>query len=132
MSENNVMWHRYPEEIPHGNVPYLVTIKHNMRNFVRITYLGEGGWDEEVVIAWAELPKPYDKRRTRDVKVKWHPYPEGKPSSLTRDYLVTYIYEKKRDISIDTWLKSRNKFPVEEIASVVAWAELPEPYKEGD
>lgn len=132
MSESKVKWHKYSKEIPPGNGPYLVTIKHNMKNFVRITYPDGRGWNKEVVIAWAELPKPYDKRRTRGVNVKWHPYPEEKPSKLIRDYLVTYIYEKKRDVSIDMWLKSQNKFPVEEIASVMAWAELPEPYKEGD
>ena len=62
--------------------------------------------------------------------VKWHPYPQDKPNSLARDYLVTDIYKKKRKVSISIWYKSQNKFDKEDIFSVIAWAEMPEPYKE--
>lgn len=131
MSENKVKWHPYPQEKPLKEGRYLVTFKHIFRNFVVIRSYPNSDWDKEVVIAWAELPKPYDKRRTRDVKVKWHPYPEEKPSELTGDYLVTEICEKKRDITIDWYINPKKQFFDEDKrVSVVAWAELPEPYKE--
>lgn len=131
MSENKVKWHPYPQEKPLKEGRYLVTFKHIFRNFVVIRSYPNSDWDKEVVIAWAELPKPYDKRRTKDVKVKWHPYPEEKPSELTGDYLVTEICEKKRDITIDWYINPKKQFFDEDNrVSVVAWAELPEPYKE--
>lgn len=131
MNENKVKWHPYPQEKPLKEGRYLVTFKHIFRNFVIIRSYPNSDWDKEVVIAWAELPKPYDKRRTRDVKVKWHPYPEEKPSELTGDYLVTEICEKKRDITIDWYINPKKQFFDEDKrVSVVAWAELPEPYKE--
>lgn len=107
MSENKVNWNPYPQEKPLKESRYLVTFKHIFRNFVVIRSYPNSDWDKEVVIAWAELPKPYDKRRTRDVKVKWHPYPEKKPSELTGDYLVTEICEKKRDITIDWYINPK-------------------------
>ena len=48
---------------------------------------------------------------------------------LVGDYLVTDVYEKKREVSIYFWYSLKNKFLEEDIASVIAWAELPEPYK---
>ena len=131
MSENKVKWNPYPQEKPLKEGRYLVTFKHIFRNFVVIRSYPNSDWDKEVVIAWAELPKPYDKRRTRDVKVKWYPYPEEKPSELTGDYLVTEICEKKRDITIDWYINPKKQFFDEDKrVSVVAWAELPDPYKE--
>lgn len=130
MSENKVKWNPYPQEKPLKEGRYLVTLKHIFRNFVVIRSYPNSDWDKEVVIAWAELPKPYDKRRTRDVKVKWHPYHEEKPCELSGDYLVTEICEKKRDITIDWYINPKKQFFDEDKrVSVVAWAELPEPYK---
>ena len=130
MSETKTLWHPYPKEMPKKEGRYLITCKHIFRNFVVIRSYHNSDWDKEVVIAWAELPKPYDKRRTRDVKVKWNTYPEEKPSELTGDYLVTEIFEKKRDITIDWYINPKKQFFDEDKrVSVVAWAELPDPYK---
>ena len=63
-------------------------------------------------------------------EVKWHPYPKDRPVDLLRDYLVTDIYNKKREVSMYFWYNLKNKFLEEDIAPVVAWAEMPEPYKE--
>ena len=63
-------------------------------------------------------------------KVKWHPYPEDRPVDLVRSYLVTDIYNKKREVSFYFWYSLKNKFLEEDIAPVIAWAEMPEPYKE--
>lgn len=54
-------------------------------------------------------------------KVKWHPYPETKPKDGT--YLVTTLAGK---VDTDAFQLGDFDFYMSE---VIAWAELPEPYK---
>lgn len=63
-------WIPVSERLPSIPVWYLVTAKskRNGNNFVRILhYNGEKyGWEEQstcIVLAWAELPKPWKRRR---------------------------------------------------------------------
>ena len=133
MSENTVKWNPFPQEKPYCDDKYLVSVKLRKSEYVTVLMYFDDEFEnfhDCEVMAWAELPKPYDKRRTRNVKVKWHPYPEYKPNSLVRNYLVTGIYKNKRKVSISNWYKSQNVFDKEDIFSVIAWAEMPEPYKE--
>ena len=130
MSENIISWTPCKVKYPPEEGSYFVTVKHLHTNLVAISRFPHDDWARRDIIAWAELPKPYDKRRTRDVKFKWHPYPENKPNMLVGDYLVTDIYNKKREVSLYFWYSLKNKFLEEDIASVIAWAEMPEPYKE--
>lgn len=64
-------------------------------------------------------------------QVDWHPYPEEKPK-INVDYLVTYkgIGYGIR-VGFDGWQTNESwaSFKDDE---VIAWAELPEPYKSKD
>lgn len=130
MSENIISWTPCRIKYPTEAGPYLVTVKHPVLDFVIVRRFPHEDWTKGDFIAWAKMPKPYDKRRTRDVKFKWHPYPENKPNMLVGDYLVTDIYEKKREVSVYFWYSLKNKFLEEDVAPVIAWAEMPKPYKE--
>lgn len=130
MSENTISWTPCKIKYPPKEGSYLVTVKHPVTDFVIVRHFPHEDWTRGDFIAWAEKPKPYDKRRTKNVKVKWHPYPEDRPSDLVRSYLVTDICKKKREVSMYFWDNSKNKFLGEGITPVIAWAEKPEPYKE--
>ena len=58
---------------------------------------------------------------------RWHPYPKEKPKKGGR-YLVTCYYHTLNELSvkIDTYTKGFN------YTQIIAFSELPEPYKEGD
>ena len=129
MSENIILWTPCKIKKPPKKGFYFVTIKKPITDVVVVRSFPHEDWARSDFIAWAEMPKPYDKRRKRDVKFKWHPYPENKPNMLVGDYLVTDIYKKKRSVSVYLWFKSKNKFFEEDYCSVIAWAEMPEPYK---
>ena len=69
MSENKVIWHKYPDEKPKNNsdIPYLVTCLFD--GFSRKEFIVDMFYYEEDslkwnpqndVIAWAELPEPYN------------------------------------------------------------------------
>lgn len=65
-------------------------------------------------------------------KVKWHPYPQEKPSKKGY-YLVsiTSKIESYRRIYIEEYRIIGNRYMFSEIFAkdISAWAELPEPYK---
>ena len=67
-------------------------------------------------------------------QVKWHKYPEETPRYYG-DYLITYtvpIKSSKNRAEVtyfDRWTDS-NCWDVFKDREVIAWAELPEPYKE--
>lgn len=63
-------------------------------------------------------------------KVKWHPYPQEKPNEKDT-YIVTLKFGKDLLTSITDWIPEQNTF-WDFGDSVVAWAELPEPYKENE
>ena len=130
MSENIISWTPCKIKKPPKKGFYFVTIKNPVTDVVVVRSFPHEDWMRRDFIAWAEMPKPYDKRRTKNVIVKWHSYPEERPNELVGDYLVTDYYKRKRGISIYGWYKSRNRFLEEGFASVIAWAEMPEPYKE--
>ena len=58
-------------------------------------------------------------------KVKWHPYPQERPIE-DNDYLITVKYRRRRKVM--KWDSFNGYFNV--YVDVIAWAEMPEPYKE--
>lgn len=71
-------------------------------------------------------------------KIDWHPFPDEKPASYTKNYLLTveihYGKSRVRMVAIDTWADSKQggeweAFDNNPDAVVTAWLELPEPYK---
>ena len=128
MSKNKFNWNPYPQEEPDKEGFYLATISDN-DNYVEIRkYSKKYKFGRTDIIAWMELPKPYDKIRTRNAKTKWHPYNEEKPYEFGY-YLSTVEYQKKISISISYWFNDTREFFNEDDKQVLAWAELPEPYK---
>ena len=146
MSENKVKWHPYPKEKPPITdlifTEYLVTRKSRVNTVVDIDlWVNQGHWNvsyNRSVRAWAELPEPYrpEMKNERDKSV-WHPYPDEKPESFLRNYLVTVepLYDKstKTNVDIDTWSDSKEGGEWEIFNNgiyfiVTAWAELPEMY----
>ena len=63
-----------------------------------------------------------------ETKIVWHPYPQEKPKSARRFYLVTSPDVISNGIDIN-YFTEFNRFVDKR---VIAWAELPEPYKEGN
>lgn len=69
--------------------------------------------------------------------VKWHPYPNDKPPSVLKEYLVTLRYKPNKEFAIlnkDTWDcyergGSWERFNNDPYFEIVAWAEKPELYK---
>ena len=59
-----------------------------------------------------------------ETKVKWHPYPKERPPK-DDDYLITTKYKRTRKVM--SWDSVKGYFYTEN--DVIAWAELPEPYK---
>ena len=129
MKKTEAKWRPYPSERPEEDGFYFATIK-DQENYVRICrYSTKHKFINPNVIAWAKLPKPYDKRRTRNAEIDWHPYPVEKPD-MNKCYLATKMVGKKRIVSIAVPLPLEDKFFTEEDFPVIAWAEMPEPYKE--
>lgn len=62
-------------------------------------------------------------------KVKWHPYPEENPKK-SGDYLVYIRAGDKIFTYIAYWIDSIGIFEPRFVGRILAWAELPEPYKE--
>ena len=61
-------------------------------------------------------------------KVKWHHYKQDKPDEKDT-YIVTVKFGKALLVSTTDWIPEQNTF-WDYGDRVVAWAELPEPYKE--
>lgn len=74
-------------------------------------------------------------REMSENKVIWHPYPQEKPKK-EKPYLVTTkkCNSSKTIVGIDTffidWKDFVLEYPKPTFYMVVAWAELPDPYKE--
>jgi|GEM_PF-1645157 len=74
MSETKVVWHKFPDEKPkikeNESRDYLITVSYYGRILVTKDYwLGGGRWYEYHkydVLAWAELPEPYNRRNNND------------------------------------------------------------------
>lgn len=63
MSENKVVWHKYPEDKPNEKDTYIVTLKFGKDLLTSTTdWIPEQNtfWDfGDSVVAWAEMPEPY-------------------------------------------------------------------------
>lgn len=66
-----------------------------------------------------------------ETKVKWHKYPEEKPQKESK-YLVTMklVTKGTKYIIINDYVIGKRKYFFNCDSSVIAWAELPEPYEE--
>ena len=130
MEETKVKWHPYPQEdLPMIGL-YFLTIRGCNGNYVNIFRISpEKEWMRKFVVAWAELPEKYDKRKTRNAKFKWNPYPKEKTDKVGY-YLLTVESKKKRYISTSHWFNDICEFLNEDDEAILAWAEFPKPYKE--
>lgn len=59
-----------------------------------------------------------------ETKVKWHKYPDEKPSK-SGWFLITRRFSNRKDVAI-IYISQKYDTP----CNLVAWAELPKPYKE--
>lgn len=64
-------------------------------------------------------------------KVVWHPYPQEKPKE-NKTYLVTLrrLTMGGYQFKIGIYRAFNEDFFNEDLCKVIAWAEMPEPYKE--
>ena len=130
MKDVSVVWHPYPQEDLPENGRYFFTIRGIDGNYVRIFRISnKEDFKNKYTLAWAELPEKYDKRRKKDASVNWHTYPEEKPDEFG-EYLSTVKSKKKRYISTSYWFNDTREFFHEDKEKVLAWVEMPEPYKE--
>ena len=130
MQKTEIEWHPYPQEDLPMIGRYFLTIRGHYGNFVDIFRISpEKEWMRKFVVAWAELPNPYDKRRKKDSMVNWNPYPDEIPSK-NGYYLTTSIYKRKKYIETRSWFLERREFDEEDDENIIAWSELPEPYKD--
>lgn len=44
--------------------------------------------------------------------------------------MTSIFYEKKRGIDMSIWCQKDRRFSKEEDENIIAWAEMPEPYKD--
>lgn len=64
-------------------------------------------------------------------KVKWHPYPEEKPKK-EGNYLTTVGLLRENYINMDFYyITEKREYFAYSNPLVIAWAEMPEPYKGG-
>ena len=59
-----ITWHPYPQEKPTENGQYIITGFDEIKFVCSTMYHTEFGWSflkDDMVIAWAELPKAYEK-----------------------------------------------------------------------
>lgn len=134
MKDNKIMWHRYPQEEPKEDGFYLITISDYVNYVVIWRYSIKDKWasvgfiSSINVIAWTELPIPFD-REQHNVDVHWHLYPDEKPDEV-RMYLTTEIFKKEKTVSMSLWLSPTNSFFHRDDEQVLAWAMVPDPYGE--
>lgn len=67
----------------------------------------------------------------KKVEIEWRPFPQEKPIVLD-EYLVTIDYGSFRISSSAIWKNGRfidNEEDQNGVGPVIAWAEMPEPYK---
>ena len=59
----------------------------------------------------------------KKVEIVWHKYPDEKPPKDAL-FLITHKFGNKKEVAIAYLTKDTNS------NNLIAWAELPEPYKE--
>ena len=129
MSENIISWTPCKIKKPPKKGFYFVTIKNPVTDVVVVRSFPHEDWMRSDFIAWAELPEKYDKRKTKNVKFNWHPYPEEIPEEFG-NYILTVKNKKKRIIATSHWFNNTHDFCNGDDEQVLAWAKFPEPYKE--
>ena len=68
-------------------------------------------------------------------KVIWHPYPNEKPKNNSDiPYLVTWLFDGVlgKEPVVDMFYYEDDSFKWNQNNEVIAWAEIPEPYKQGN
>ena len=68
----------------------------------------------------------------KKTEIEWHPYPKEKPKAVD-EYIVTINYGFFKITSSAIWKDGRfmdNEEDQNNIGSIIAWAEMPESYKE--
>ena len=95
-----------------------------------VTKIGVNVNKEELIKALNYDRRQYEKGYADGKRngIEWHPYPEEKPSATDAYYLVTTNYGGKLKVMTSWWIDSQYRFGVVE-DRVLAWAELPEPYR---
>ena len=66
-------------------------------------------------------------------KVIWHPYPKEKPKNNSDiPYLVTWLFDSVlgKEPTVDLFYYEDDSFKWNQNNEIIAWAELPDPYKE--
>lgn len=71
----------------------------------------------------SNMPEPSAKKESKYAVIEWHPYPKEKPSKDGL-FLVTHRFGNKKEVAMAYITKDINS------NNLIAWAELPEPYKE--
>ena len=61
MSDSKAGWHPYPKEKPTRWGEYLITIKTQGGNIVDVGLFFGNTFQDQNVIAWADMPEPYEK-----------------------------------------------------------------------
>ena len=64
----------------------------------------------------------------KKTEIEWHPYPQEKPEEYD-EYLVTVQVGQDLFTFTTYWLPQGNTF-IDFYRDIVAWAEMPAPYKE--
>ena len=59
MKNTEIEWHPYPDEKPSKDGLYLITLKFGNTKEVSMGYLTKDIYSN-TLIAWAEIPKPYE------------------------------------------------------------------------
>lgn len=77
----------------------------------------------------SNIPETPTKKETKYAVIEWHPYPKEKPKK-SGDYLVSIKAGDKIFAYTAYWIDSIGIFELRWIGRILAWAELPEPYKE--
>ena len=117
------VWHEYPEDIPNGEGPYLVTVNYEGKLRVYLDYFLMNSlfvfWDSTFShpIAWAET-----------TCLEWHDYPNDKPK---KDGLYILRDKGSERIFYADYSTEAGEFDLDMPFPMVEWAETLEPYKEG-
>ena len=72
---------------------------------------------------FSNMPETPTKKETKYAVIEWHKYPEEKPPKEGL-YLITLKFGNTKDVSMGYLTKDIYS------NTLIAWAEIPEPYKE--
>lgn len=83
--------------------------------------------EEESDRRLSNMPEPSAKKEIRYSVIEWHPYPQDKPY-CDDNYIVSVKIGKSEYVTVSMYFD--DEFENFYDCEVMAWAELPEPYKE--